>query len=578
MIKLEQGMALDILGVIDLKPLSLSNYSLTKQLLLINFFAALIGLITIILINSFLIRFDNSIDIKINETKERLQSTTIFLENNSIVRIPLFKNCRINNLIDKSCYLNTELDKRIMLSGLELEPTSSQQYIIQNFLDSDINISIYNNNMIEIINSSTLFIGNKNSSAVKVLEITENQAVQKKPINSYLNFYTNIFNIVYSKLIRDKYTDDIVKKKHDIKIFKETNQKRRLINYKFIDKENNIIHLSSAPIIKNNKVYGIAIASLLIEEKNNILAYTSFILFNFYIFFILITIFLSLFFVRGLILPIKQLSNLTLLERQKIRTVKNLSYPKRDDEIGILSNQIQKMSVDLKSQISQLEKFSTDVAHELKNPLTGIKSSSELLLKENISDQNKNKILKHFNKEVDRMNKLISDITNFSKTISEIESEKYEIVNLNEFLENFTANYLGNRKKIKIIFKKNKNLLYVLLNKNKFLQVIINLIENSISMSKSNTKILITVKKIKGDLLELKIYDQGKGVILSDKEKIFKRFYTDREENREAHSGLGLSISREIINSFNGSLELTKSDNLDFRGACFMIKLPLREY
>ena len=72
----------------------------------------------------------------------------------------------------------------------------------------------------------------------------------------------------------------------------------------------------------------------------------------------------------------------------------------------------------------------------------------------------------------------------------------------------------------------------------------------------------------------IKIYDQGKGINFADKEKISERFYTDREISRREHSGLGLSISREIIKSFNGTIELTESDNFNF-SACFMIKLPL---
>ena len=106
--------------------------------------------------------------------------------------------------------------------------------------------------------------------------------------------------------------------------------------------------------------------------------------------------------------------------------------------------------------------------------------------------------------------------------------------------------------------------------------LILNLVENSVSMANKDTNILIKVSKPYTDHAEIKIYDQGKGIELSDKDKIFKRFYTDRVQFREEHSGLGLSISKEIIKSFNGSIELTKSDNFDFSGACFIIKLPLR--
>ncbi len=569
-------MGLVIPGVINSRIFSLSNYTLTNQLLLVNLITASIGLLIIFLINFYLIKIDKSIDKKIQETKDKLQSTVIFLENNSIARIPLFKNCRINNIIDENCRVDN-LDEQIILSDLELEPTSAQQYIIQNFLDTDVNIKIYNNNMIEIINSSTLFVGNKSASNIKFLDISEKELDNEKSINAYQNQYINLFNIIYSKLTREKYIGDIVKKKHDIKIFKETNKKRRLINHKFVDEENNIYNLFAAPIINNNKIFGIIIATFLINEKNNDLALTSFILFNFYVLSILVTIFLSLFFIRDLIIPLKQLSNLTLLERQKIRKKTIFVYPKRKDEIGILSDEIQKMSNDLKLQINELEKFTTDVAHELKNPLTAIKSSSELLLKKSVSEENKNIILKNFNKEVDRMNRLISDISNFSKTISEIESEKFEIVNLNVFLKKLKNNYLINSKNIQIIIDINESNLLVLLNEDKLSQVMLNLIDNSVSLAKNNTFILIKTKKTANDFVEIKIYDQGKGINMDDKDKIFNRFYTDRDNFRADHSGLGLSISREIIKSFKGTIELTKSDNLDFRGACFIIKLPLKK-
>ena len=100
------------------------------------------------------------------------------------------------------------------------------------------------------------------------------------------------------------------------------------------------------------------------------------------------------------------------------------------------------MSNELKSQINQLEKFSSDVAHELKNPLTAIKSSIELLTSKNITNENRTKVMNNFNKDIDRMNRLISDISHFSKTIAEIEIENFELTNVNKFLkENFSEKY-----------------------------------------------------------------------------------------------------------------------------------------
>ena len=137
-------------------------------------------------------------------------------------------------------------------------------------------------------------------------------------------------------------------------------------------------------------------------------------------------------------------------------------------------------------------------------------------------------------------------------------------------------NYLGNSKNIDIKLKLHKSNLKTLVNEDKFLQVILNLLDNSISVSKDNTSILIQTTKLDDNYLSIKFYDQGRGVNFVDKEKIFNRFYTDRGEIGKKHSGLGLSICREIIKNFHGSIELTESDNSDFSGACFIVSLPLK--
>ena len=553
----------------------LSNFTLTKQLLILNLLIALISLLVLIVINFYLIKNDNSIQIRIEEAKKNLEKINIYLENNSIARIPLFNDCRIDNLIDKSCKIDNSYDD-LQFSNLELEPTIAQQFIIQNFLDTEAKISIYNNNMIEIINSSTIFVGSSNITEITESDLSEQSESNYNIFQSLKRNYSLLFNYFYSKIIRQQMLMNIVQKKHDIQIFKETNKKRRTINQTFLDKENNIIYSISAPIISNNIIYGVTIISHTIEERNDDLSFLSFILFNFYLLFILVTIILSLFFIRGLITPIKQLSMLASLEIEKLRTSKNLKYPKRKDEIGLLSNQIQSMSNDLKLQMNELEKFTADVAHELKNPLTAIKTSTELLLNKNLDENIKIKLLKNFNNDVDRMNKLISEISNFSRIIAEIETENFQLIEINDFLSNFKKNYLGNPKNIKIEIKLEKKRSYFLANQEKLLQVFLNLIDNSLSVSEENTSILINTS-INNDILNIKIYDQGKGINFEHKDKIFNRFYTDRDDDRDKHSGLGLSICKEIIKSFNGSIELTKSDNYDFRGACFIIKLPLRK-
>ena len=117
----------------------------------------------------------------------------------------------------------------------------------------------------------------------------------------------------------------------------------------------------------------------------------------------------------------------------------------------------------------------------------------------------------------------------------------------------------------------------ILANKNKLIQVFINLIENSLSLSSKKSKILIKLSKIDNSKVAIKVYDQGRGVDSKDSEKIFERFYSDRQENIKNHTGLGLSIAREIIEHMHGSISLDKSDKSDYPGACFLITLPIKQ-
>ena len=251
-------------------------------------------------------------------------------------------------------------------------------------------------------------------------------------------------------------------------------------------------------------------------------------------------------------------------------------YPNRKDEIGVLSNEIQNMSAGLKSQIEELEKFSADVSHELKNPITSLQSAMELIDKDSITKEEKAILIKNVLNDLKRINQLITDISKFTRLKAEIELEKNQFIDLNKFFDEIPSMFTNNSKQIEIFVKKNDKNLEVLGNKNKLVQVFINLIENSISLSPKKSKILIELDRIDEKTISFRFYDQGKGIALKDSEKIFNRFYSDRQENIKNHSGLGLSIAREIISHMNGKISLDKSNKIEYSGACFLIILPVR--
>ena len=555
---------------------SLSSYNLTFQLIILNLIIVFLGLVFLSYFNLNLIQNNKFIDNRDQSIRLNLSNITKYLENTSILRVPIFQydyRCRYLQDIEaykESCDLADNINP-IELSEPELEKFTTEQFIFQNFGDKDFNTIIYNENWIKIADSSNLFL----STDVEEIDLSETRENIADFSNLFEKIYINNFNYINNYILKNKFTKNLDKNVHEIILIIDTIKEKQQLVKTFKDENNDITRILTSPIIQDNNVYGVVLIKYKLLLNNNELARQSLNFFNFFLLFILVTILLSFIFLRGLITPLRQITKITVLERDKTNK-KKLIYPLRSDEIGILSNQIQLMSNELKSQINQLEKFSSDVAHELKNPLTAIKSSIELLTSKNITNENRTKVMNNFNKDIDRMNRLISDISHFSKTIAEIEIENFELTNVNKFLKENFSEKSTNKKNIKILLQTDNNKNLVLLNKDKFLQVILNLIDNSISIAKNNSNILITSNKRNENCVEIKIYDQGKGIDFKEKNKIFDRFYTDRIDDRDKHSGLGLSISYEIINSFNGSIELTESDKLDFRGACFLIKLPLK--
>tara|TARA_B100001057_G_scaffold499835_1_gene612064 strand:+ start:164 stop:1786 length:1623 start_codon:yes stop_codon:yes gene_type:complete len=536
----------------------------------------------LLLFNYYLIINNDSIKNKNIFSKIELKNITNYLQNNAILRVPLYQTnnrCKyLDKKIDKELFAieNCEEDSlnidNLELSDPLLERFSTEQFIIQNYVDREFSVKIYNDNWIKVADSQNFYP----SDVVSEIDILDNKQQNLNFYNLYKKKYYSLFNTIYSYILKKKFITQAEKKTHNINIVSETIRRKESIEKLFFNKDSEIIKVIASPILYNNIVFGVSILSYPLISTNDSLALLSINLLNFFLMLIVVISILSFFFLRGLIKPLNELTKLTVLEREKIKNNNEYKYPERGDEIGILANQIQIMSKDLKLQMEKLEKFSTDVAHELKNPLTAIKSSSELLLKNKVSEKNKIIIIKNFNKEVDRMNRLISDISNFSRTMSEIEIEDFKQVNLNNFMENFKKNYLGNNKNITLqLFLVHKKL-DILINEDKFYQVLLNIIENSISLAENNSIILIKSEEIDNKYASLKIYDQGPGISIKYKDKIFERFYSDRDETKNKHSGLGLSISKEILKSFNGNIELTKSDETDFRGACFLIKLPLR--
>ena len=569
MIKSAQGMGQVTHGVNKFSKLALYNLPLSIQILSINVFITFIGFVFLIFFNYFLIVNDDELEIKRIDANKQLVSIQSFLEKNSIIRVPLFNDNCIGENLD-TCEKEDEFE----LSDPVLEPKITQEFIRNKYSDSEFNIKVYNEDWIRLVDTLDLY----DSSTVQESDLLEDE-LTKNNLNifeffsqSYLNFFLNYNDY----LVKREFSGLITKEKSEISYVSESIKEQVVKQYYIEDDTQNILKLITAPIKNNNKVFGVIILNYPITNQVNDLGYVSLNIFRFFILFVIIMILMSFIFSQSLVNPIKRLSKLAILERERV-SKNRIVYPNRKDEIGVLSKEIQNMSAGLKLQIQQLEKFSADVSHELKNPLTSLQSAMELIDKETVSSENKQKLYKNMLNDIKRMNQLISDISKFTRLKAEIELEKNQFIDLNLFLDELPSMFENNQKDIELIVNQCEENIELLGNKNKLIQVFVNLIENSISLSPKQSKILIEVKKINKKMITIKIYDQGMGIEKNASEKVFDRFYTDRHENYKNHTGLGLSIAREIITHMDGKLQLDKSEKSEYSGACFLIILPVRQ-
>ena len=563
---------------------SLSNYTLTSQIVLINFTTAFLAFIFLIIFNCYLIITSKNLDNKQNNIQYNLNQITDHLSQNAIKRIFTFNdNCiRIlregeNNTNCDSKKYNFDYEVRIENKPPELDPTYTQQYIYSNFLKSYFNIKVIADNWIKFADTNDFYEGKDEVIALDISSEFENKLDKKRNFyNIYKKSYFNLFNSVKKFFDEKKLNRNNIKKtKNDNTTVKKVIKTKLKISYIYRDKEVGLKTIFASPILKDNKVFGVVIIDAPIIFTDNEIASQSILLTNFFLFFISIMLFLSLLFSRSIVKPIKILSYNTQLERDKFsKNKKTIKYPDRKDEIGTLSNDIKNMSNNLQKRINQIEEFSADVSHELKNPLTALKSSGDLL-KTNKLDKGSQELLIHnMVSDIDRMNILISDIANYTLTEVEISEEVFEEIELINLLDKLKNSLVD--KNYSLIIQSNEKNVFLKINKNKFLQVLYNLFDNSSNYIELNSEILIYVETRDAECI-IHFIDQGPGIDLSYKDKIFERFYTDRIHDGRSHSGLGLSISKNIIESFGGSINLITSPHSGFNGACFEIKLPLKE-
>lgn len=313
---------------------------------------------------------------------------------------------------------------------------------------------------------------------------------------------------------------------------------------------------------KNKTVQGVLFLSTRPGEISAILSEERSVIWTLAAFAFLATLTSSWLLARTVADPMRQLSEAADHVSRNLSARKELpEYSDRQDEVGQMASAFGSMTTALFRRIESSEKFAADVAHELKNPLAAARSCAESMSYAK-TDEQRAQLVEQIQGEIKRLNRLITDVASASRLDAELARQKMQPLDVRTILDNVSRTFgdilsSDTRTVVLNVEPTFVDTDYVVVGHDGRLgQVITNLVDNAISFSPEKGIVTVDVKRA-GASVEISVTDQGPGIPEDRLEEIFARFYSDRPETdqkRGKNSGLGLSISREIVMAHNGRI------------------------
>jgi len=279
---------------------------------------------------------------------------------------------------------------------------------------------------------------------------------------------------------------------------------------------------------------------------------------------------------RYFLKPIKNLVSYTKTIKNKSPKTTNIDTLKlRNDELGLLSNSLDDMTLELQKRITHAENFSTDLVHEIRNPLASLKSASEILHDTNDLNQ-RVKLIDILTHDVQRIERLITDYSQILKDEVALSKEKIKKIDIEPIIKSVVDdfnNIYKLKRGIKVYYENDKKNKYFINGiENRIEQIVANLLDNAVSFSENDREVVVRVSKSADNKVMINILDEGAGFKENDTNKIFKRFYSNRPDKFGQHSGLGLNIVKNLVDLHNATI--TASNRVNQKGANMEIIFP----
>ncbi len=501
----------------------LKNFSILKKFLFINLIVFIvIGILTIVYLNfskpNLIYKKTSNHIAVINNTTDHIKRLKINFNKQDLRRF-LFSTGFLFQSLDRVIFLDTEYNVIADTDTLDLDPRSFSQRTDQIEFDN-INIDIEK-------------------------ALSSNKKNDQKNLSDIAREYFNSKEYGKPFTYTEEYYDQFV-----LNTLKN-----------FIIGDENVGYILVAERANDIKTA--------IDERKNFVIRTA----------ILVTLVIFVFsFVlnRYFLKPIKNLVDYTKIIKDKSEKKTNIqNLKKRGDELGVLSTSLDDMTHELQKRADSAENFSTDLVHEIRNPLASLKSASEIISETDDKNQ-RDKLVKILSHDVERIERLITDYSQMLKDEVAITKEQMKKIDLRPIVtsvvDDFNSIYMNKRGiKISLNSNQNGNKIEIMGIENRIEQILANLLENSISFSEDNKKIIVKLSK-KNNLVMLDVLDEGSGFKENDTKKIFKRFYSNRPGKFGEHSGLGLNIVKNLIDLHGGTI--SASNNNRGKGAKIEIIFP----
>jgi two-component system sensor histidine kinase ChvG len=348
-----------------------------------------------------------------------------------------------------------------------------------------------------------------------------------------------------------------------------------------VNSQGELIVSVAMPVRRFKAVLGVLVLSTQGEDINAIVQNERIVILQVFIIATLVSVALSVLLANTIASPIRKLAEAADPEGTSGARPLNpdrIEMPdmtSRSDEIGDLSAALMRMTHALYKRIEAIEAFAADVAHEIKNPLTSLRSAVETMDFARTPEQ-KQKLMDVIQKDVQRLDRLVTDISNASRLDAELVRERMLAFDLGTLITALSdlIRSQGEDRNVKVVTNLPRGALIARGLEGRIAQVITNLLDNALSFAPDGSTITVTGKRLPKGMVHVTIEDEGSGIPQDNLDSIFERFYSERPTSEAFgnHSGLGLSISKQIVEAHGGRIW---AENIEpGPGACFVLELP----